>query len=81
MCTNSSSLAKDANAPVPPAELKKVLYSPSSYQRKAVDEDPILDLHVLNRAMHRLPDQDVDAEARSDMYSLIGFIYCDITVG
>ncbi len=49
-------LAKDAIEPVPPAELKSGFYSPYFIvPKKGGGLRPILDLHVLNRALHKLP--------------------------
>lgn len=62
--------------------MKKDFYSPYFIvPKKDSGLRPILDLHFPNQDLHRLPDQDVGAEARSDMYSLIGWVYCDIPVG
>ncbi len=49
-------LAKDAIEPVPPAEMKSGFYS--SYlivPKKGGGLRPILDLRILNRALHKLP--------------------------
>ncbi len=49
-------LAKDANEPVPPAERRQGFYSPYFIvPRKRGGLRPILDLRVLNRALHKLP--------------------------
>ncbi len=49
-------LAKDAIEPVPPAEMKSGFYSPYFIVPKKGDGlRPILDLHVLNWALHKLP--------------------------
>ncbi|KAL0188118.1 hypothetical protein M9458_015217, partial [Cirrhinus mrigala] len=49
-------LAKDAIEPVPPADMKKGFYSPYFIvPKKGGGLRPILDLRVLNRALHRLP--------------------------
>ncbi|KAL0177313.1 hypothetical protein M9458_026207, partial [Cirrhinus mrigala] len=49
-------LVKDAVEPVPPAEMKKRFYSPYFIvPKKGSGLRPILDLRVLNRALHRLP--------------------------
>ncbi len=49
-------LAKDAIEPVPPAEMKSGFYSPHFIvPKKDGGLRPILDLLVLNRALHKLP--------------------------
>ncbi len=49
-------LAKDAIEPVPPAEMRQGFYSPYFIVPKKSDGlRPILDLQVLNRALHKLP--------------------------
>ncbi len=49
-------LAKDAIEPVPPAEMKSEFYSPYFIvPKKDGGLRPILDLRVLNRALHKLP--------------------------
>ncbi len=49
-------LAKDAIEPVPPAEMKSGFYSPYFIvPKKGGWLRPILDLRVLNRALHKLP--------------------------
>ncbi len=49
-------LAKDAIEPVPPAEMRQGFYSPYFIvPKKGGDLRPILDLRVLNRALHKLP--------------------------
>ncbi len=49
-------LAKDAIEPVPPAEMKSGFYSPYFIvPKKGGGLQPILDLCVLNRALHKLP--------------------------
>ncbi len=49
-------LAKDAIEPVPPAEMKSGFYSPYLiWPKKDGGLGPILDLRVLNRALHKLP--------------------------
>ncbi len=49
-------LAKDAIEPVPPAEMRQGFYSPYFIvPRKGGGLRPILDLRVLNRALHKLP--------------------------
>ncbi len=49
-------LAKDAIEPVPPAEMKQGFYSPYFIvPKKGGGIRPILDLQVLNRALHKLP--------------------------
>ncbi len=49
-------LAKDAIEPVPPAEMRQGFYSPCFIvPKKGGGLRPILDLRVLNRALHRLP--------------------------
>ncbi len=49
-------LAKDAIEPVPPAEMRQGFYSPYFIvPKKGGGLRPILDLRVLNRALHRLP--------------------------
>ncbi len=49
-------LAKDAIEPVPPAEMKSGFYSPYFIvPKKDSGLRPILDLRVLNRALHKLP--------------------------
>ncbi len=49
-------LAKDAIEPVPPAEMKSGFYSPYFIvPKKDGGLRPILDLRVLNRALHKLP--------------------------
>ncbi len=49
-------LAKDAMEPVPPAEMKSGFYSPYFIvPKKGGGLRPILDLRVLNRALHKLP--------------------------
>ncbi len=47
-------LAKDAIEPVPPAEMRQGFYSPYFIVPKK-GGGPILDLRLLNRALHRLP--------------------------
>ncbi len=49
-------LAKDAIEPVPPAEMRQGFYSPYVIvPKKGGGLRPILDLRVLNRALHKLP--------------------------
>ncbi len=49
-------LAKDAIEPVPPAEMRQGFYSPYFIvPKKGCGLRPILDLRLLNRALHRLP--------------------------
>ncbi len=49
-------LAKDAIEPVPPADMRSGFYSPYFVvPKKSGGLRPILDLRVLNRALHRLP--------------------------
>ncbi len=49
-------LAKDAIEPVPPADMRSGFYSPYFIvPKKSGGLRPILDLRVLNRALHRLP--------------------------
>ncbi len=49
-------LAKDAIEPVPPAEIKSGFYSPYFIvPKKGGGLRPILDLRILNRALHKLP--------------------------
>ncbi len=49
-------LAKDAIEPVPPAEMRQGFYSPCFIvPKKGGGLRPILDLRVLNRALHKLP--------------------------
>ncbi|XDV35093.1 hypothetical protein PO909_005124 [Leuciscus waleckii] len=49
-------LAKDAIEPVPPAEMRSGFYSPYFIvPKKGGGLRPILDLRVLNRALHKLP--------------------------
>ncbi len=49
-------LAKDAIEPVPPAEMKSGFYSPYFIvPKKGGGLRPILDLCILNRALHKLP--------------------------
>ncbi len=49
-------LAKDAIEPVPPADMKSGLFSPYFIvPKKGGGLRPILDLRVLNRALHKLP--------------------------
>ncbi len=49
-------LAKDAIEPVPPAEMRQGFYSPYFLvPKKGGGLRPILDLRVLNRALHKLP--------------------------
>ncbi len=49
-------LAKDAIEPVPPADMRSGFYSPYFIvPKKSGELRPILDLRVLNRALHRLP--------------------------
>ena len=49
-------LAKDAIEPVPPADMRTGFYSPYFIvPKKGGGLRPILDLRVLNRALHRLP--------------------------
>ncbi len=49
-------LAKDAIEPVPPAEIRQGFYSPYFIvPKKGGGLQPILDLRVLNRALHKLP--------------------------
>ncbi len=49
-------LAKEAIEPVPPAKMKSGFYSPYFIvPKKGGGLRPILDLHVLNRALHKLP--------------------------
>jgi hypothetical protein len=49
-------LAKDAIEPVPPAEMRSGFYSPYFIVlKKSGGLRPILDLRVLNRALHKLP--------------------------
>ncbi len=49
-------LAKDSIEPVPPAEMKSGFYSPFFIvPKKGGGLRPILDLRILNRALHKLP--------------------------
>ncbi len=49
-------LAKDAIEPVPPAEMRQGFYSPNFIvPKKGGGLRPILDLRVLNQALHKLP--------------------------
>ncbi len=49
-------LAKDAIEPVPPADMRSGLFSPDFIvPKKGGGLRPILDLRVLNRALHKLP--------------------------
>ncbi len=49
-------LAKDAIEPVPPADMRSGFYSPYFIvPKKSGGLRPILDLRILNRALHRLP--------------------------
>ncbi len=49
-------LAKDAIEPIPPAEKRQGFYSPYFIvPKKVAGLRPILDLRVLNRALHKLP--------------------------
>ncbi len=49
-------LAKDAIEPVPPAKMKSGFYSPYFIvPKKGGGLRPILDLRILNRALHKLP--------------------------
>ncbi len=49
-------LAKDAIEPVPPADMRSGFYSPYFIvPKKGGGLSPILDLRVVNRALHRLP--------------------------
>ncbi len=49
-------LAKDAIEPVPPAKMRQGFYSPYFIvPKKGGGLRPILDLRVLNRALHKLP--------------------------
>ncbi len=49
-------LAKDAIEPVPPADMRSGFYSPYFIvPKKSSGLRPILDLRVLNRALHKLP--------------------------
>ncbi len=49
-------LAKDAIEPVPPADMRSGFYSPYFIvPKKSGGLRPILDLRVLNRALHKLP--------------------------
>ncbi len=49
-------LAKDAIEPVPPAEMKSGFYSPYFIvPKKGGGLRPILDLRILNQALHKLP--------------------------
>ncbi len=51
-------LAKDAIEPVPPAEMRQGFYSPYFIvPKKGGGLRPILDLRVLNRALHKLPSK------------------------
>ncbi len=51
-------LAKDAIEPVPPAEMRQGIYSPYFIvPKKGGGLRPILDLRVLNRALHKAHDQ------------------------
>ncbi len=53
---NAVLLAKDAIEPVPPADMRSGFYSPYFIvPTKCGGLRPILDLRVLNRALHRLP--------------------------
>ncbi len=56
MCQIAVLLAKDAIEPVPPAEMRQGFYSPYFIvPKKGGGLRPILDLRVLNRALHKLP--------------------------
>ncbi len=49
-------LTKDAIEPVPPADTRLGFYSPYFIvPKKGVGLRPILNLHILNRALHKLP--------------------------
>lgn len=57
-------LAKDAVEFVPPAKIKKDFYSPYFIvPKKGSGSRPILDLHVINGALHRLPYLDISVQS------------------
>ncbi len=71
-------LAKDAIEPVPPAEMRQGFYSPYFIvPKKGGGLRPILDLRVLNRALHNAPVQDADAQAHDQIYSAPGLVCSD----
>ncbi len=63
-------LAKDAIEPVPPAEMRQGFYSPYFIvPKKGGDLRSILDLRVLNRALHKLPFKMLMHSAWSNAFS------------
>ncbi len=71
-------LAKDAIEPVPPAEMRQGFYSPYFIvPKKGGGLRPILDLRVLNQALHKLPVQDADTQAHDQMHSTPGLVCSD----
>ncbi len=70
-------LAKDAIEPVPPAKRRQGFYSPYFIVPKKRDDlRPILDLRVMNRALHKLP-QDADTQAHYKMHPAPGLVCSD----
>ncbi len=70
-------LAKDAIEPVPPAKRRQGFYSPYFIVPKKRDDlRPILDLRVMNRALHKLP-QDADTQAHYQMHPAPGLVCSD----
>ncbi len=71
-------LAKDAIEPIPPAEMRQGFYSPYFIvPKKGGGLRPVLDLRVLNRALHKLPFQDADAQAHDQIHSAPGLVCSD----
>ncbi|KAL0152957.1 hypothetical protein M9458_051735 [Cirrhinus mrigala] len=69
-------LAKDANEPVPPAEMKSGFYSPYFIvPKKSGGLQPILDLRVLNRSLHTMPFKMLTSKAHPLMHSSPGLVY------
>ncbi len=69
-------LAKDAIEPVPPAEMRQGFYSPYFIvPKKGGGLRAILDLRVLNRALHKLPFKD--AQVHYQMHPAPGLVCSD----
>ncbi len=76
-------LAKDAIEPVPPAERRQGFYSPYFIvPKKRGGLRPILDLRVLNRALHKLPFRvgDLQAFSVSEECLVFGPVYSHVVL-
>ncbi len=66
--------------PVPPAEMRQGFYSPYFIvPKKGGGLRPILDLRVLNRALHKLPFKMLTQQAHDQMHSAPGLVLQRLT--